>query len=108
MDQFQCISVQQAQAQLTEKQAQMVDIRDPQSYATAHATGAIHLTNSSLGAFIEQTDTATPVMVMCYHGISSKSAAQYLLSQGFTEVYSVDGGFEAWQAAFPLRVESMA
>ncbi len=108
MDQFQCISVQQAQAQLIEKQAQMVDIRDPQSYAAAHATGAIHLTNHSLSAFIEQTDVATPVLVMCYHGISSKSAAQYLLTQGFTEVYSVDGGFEAWQAAFPLRVESLA
>ncbi len=33
---------------------------------------------------------------MCYHGISSQGAAQYLINQGFDAVYSVDGGFEAW------------
>ncbi len=36
---------------------------------------------------------------MCYHGISSQGAAQYLVNQGFEEVYSVDGGFEAWHRA---------
>ena len=34
-------------------------------------------------------------MVMCYHGNSSRSAAQYLLHRGFDAVYSIDGGFEA-------------
>ncbi|MCV6069119.1 sulfurtransferase, partial [Escherichia coli] len=34
-----------------------------------------------------------------YHGISSQGAAQYLVNQGFEQVYSVDGGFEAWQRA---------
>jgi thiosulfate sulfurtransferase len=40
-----------------------------------------------------------PILVMCYHGISSQGAAQYLVNQGFEEVYSVDGGFEAWHRA---------
>ena len=40
-----------------------------------------------------------PILVMCYHGISSQGAAQYLVNQGFEQVYSVDGGFEAWQRA---------
>lgn len=42
-------------------------------------------------------------MVMCYHGNSSKGAAQYLLQQGYDVVYSIDGGFEAWQRQFPQR-----
>ncbi|MGQ7176509.1 rhodanese-like domain-containing protein, partial [Escherichia coli] len=46
----------------------------------------------------------TPVMVMCYHGNSSKGAAQYLLQQGYDVVYSIDGGFEAWQRQFPAEV----
>ena len=41
---------------------------------------------------------------MCYHGNSSKGAAQYLLSQGFSAAYSIDGGFDAWRAAFPTQV----
>ncbi|UCB32560.1 thiosulfate sulfurtransferase GlpE [Duffyella gerundensis] len=105
MENFECIDVQQAQQRLAAG-AQLVDIRDPQSFAQGHATGAFHLTNTSVNHFVEQADVSVPVLVMCYHGISSKSAAGYLATQGFTEVYSVDGGFEAWQHAFPQQVES--
>lgn len=83
MEHFACINVQQAQAQLADSNALMVDIRDPQSFAAGHASGAFHLTNLSLGEFVENTDFARPVLVMCYHGNSSKSAAQYLLNPGF-------------------------
>ncbi|WP_380183248.1 thiosulfate sulfurtransferase GlpE [Kalamiella sp. sgz302252] len=106
MEQFECINVQQAQAKLAEGKALLVDIRDPQSYAIAHASGAFHLSNATLGDFLQQNDLSVPVLVMCYHGNSSKSAAQYLLSQGFAEAYSVDGGFDAWRAAFPQQVDS--
>lgn len=105
MDNFECIDVQQAQQRLADG-AQLVDIRDPQSFAQAHASGAFHLTSTSINNFVEQSDASVPVLVMCYHGISSKSAAQYLITQGFTQVYSVDGGFEAWQQNFPHQVES--
>ena len=103
MKTFECIDVQQAQAQL-EQGALLVDIRDPQSFALGHAAGALHLSNSNLNAFIAAADQTLPVLVMCYHGNSSKSAAQYLLSQGFAAAYSIDGGFDAWRAAFPMQV----
>ena len=99
MDQFQHIDVQGAQALLEESEAVLVDIRDPQSFAVAHAQSAFHLTNDSLGSFINDAEFEQPVLVMCYHGISSQGAAQYLSNQGFEQVYSVDGGFEAWQRA---------
>ena len=106
MEQFECIDVQQAQAKLANGQALLVDIRDPQSYAIAHASGAFHLTNTTLSTFIQQSDLSLPVLVMCYHGNSSKGAAQYLLTQGFKEAYSIDGGFDAWRAAFPQQVDA--
>ncbi len=49
--------------------------------------------------FMEQAEFDQSVLVMCYLGISSQGAAQYLVNQGFEEVYSVDGGFEAWHRA---------
>jgi thiosulfate sulfurtransferase len=84
----------------------LVDIRDPQSFAMGHTPGAFHLTNDTLGAFMrDNNDFETPVMVMCYHGNSSKGAAQYLLQQGYDQVYSVDGGFtDAWHRHFPAEV----
>ncbi len=99
MEQFEHISVQEASAMLEAKQAIMVDIRDPQSFALAHAPEAIHLTNDSLDAFLAENPRDVPVLVLCYHGISSQGAAQYLIGQGFDRVYSVDGGFDAWKNA---------
>ncbi|WP_114193002.1 thiosulfate sulfurtransferase GlpE [Edaphovirga cremea] len=105
MEQFEAINVEQAFNRLQQGNAVLVDIRDPQSFEASHASGAFHLTNDSMQTFMQRTDLETPVMVMCYHGISSRGAAQYLLNQGFEAVYSIDGGFEAWAREFPLNLE---
>ncbi|KAB0321532.1 thiosulfate sulfurtransferase GlpE [Vibrio diabolicus] len=99
MDQFKHIDVQGAQALLEQGDAKLVDIRDPQSFAVAHAEAAYHLTNDTIVAFMDEVEFEQPILVMCYHGISSQGAAQYLVNQGFEQVYSVDGGFEAWHRA---------
>ncbi len=62
--------------------ALLVDIRDPQSFAMGHAAGAHHLTNDTLATFIAGARHDQPVLVMCYHGNSSKGAAQFLLQPG--------------------------
>ncbi len=97
MEQFKHIDVKQAKQKLDSEGAVMVDIRDPQSFALAHAPGAFHLTNDTIVAFMNEHDFSQPILVMCYHGVSSQGAAQYMVNQGFEDVYSVDGGFEAWQ-----------
>ena len=101
MDSFLHISVAQVQDKLAEQTAvKIVDIRDPQSFADAHIEDSLHLTDATLGHFMQQTDFDTPVVVVCYHGRSSQGAAQYLVEQGFEEVYSMDGGFEAWRREY--------
>lgn len=101
MDQFEHISAEQAQQLLSQpdSEAVLVDIRDPQSFTLAHPQGAFHLTNDTMVELMNTVDFEQPVIVMCYHGISSQGAAQYLIHQGFECVYSLDGGFEAWKRA---------
>lgn len=106
MEQFEAINVEQAYSRWKDGSAALVDIRDPQSFEAGHTPGAFHLTNASLQTFMQQNDFERPVMVMCYHGNSSRSAAQYLLHQGFDAVYSIDGGFEAWARQYPQDVET--
>lgn len=106
MEQFECITVEEAYQKLHQGAAVLVDIRDPQSYAMGHAPQAF-MTNDTLGAFMREHGFDTAVMVMCYHGNSSKGAAQYLLQQGYDAVYSIDGGFEAWHRRF-LPMSRMA
>lgn len=100
MSEFQRISPAQAQA-LREQGAVVVDIRDPQSFALGHISGSRHLDNHSLHDFITRADLDQPLIVACYHGNSSQGAAAYLVGQGFSQVYSLDGGFELWRATYP-------
>lgn len=105
MQQFEHISVQDTKAKLDANAIKVVDIRDEQSYEQAHIPGSYHLTNDSIQRFMEDNDFDTPVVVVCYHGHSSQQAAQYMLHQGFEEVYSMDGGFEVWRKQFPSQSE---
>ena len=107
-NQFQHLNVDQLQQNLTNSNDinyVVVDIRDANAFAASHIPGAIHLTNDSIGDFMREADLDTPTVVCCYHGISSQQAAQFLISQDFTEVYSLDGGFEQWGNTYPNNVE---
>lgn len=104
MDAFKRITIEQAK-QLCDAGAVMVDIRDPESFANGRPSGAIHLDNHSLAEFIAHADLDVPTIVTCYHGHASQSAAAYLHSQDFSELYSMDGGFEAWAQTYPDLIE---
>lgn len=105
MDNFECINIAQAE-QLIAEGAVVADIRDPQSYQQSHINNAIHLSNGSLHEFIQSADMDAPLIICCYHGFSSQSAAGLLIQQGFDQVYSLDGGFELWQASRPDQCSS--
>ncbi len=103
MDTFHHISVED----VAERSADVtiVDIRDPQSFALSHMPTATHLSNDNFATFLASTPKQTPVVVVCYHGISSQQAASVIAAQGFSEVYSMDGGFEAWRQQQPVTSE---
>lgn len=104
MDQYSCISTAQA-LELLQKDATVADIRDQQSFVAGHMPNAVNVNNDNLHQFMQDSDMDKPLLVCCYHGISSQSAAQFLVQQGFDEVYSVNGGFEAWRVDFPDQCE---
>ncbi|MGH8493783.1 MAG: thiosulfate sulfurtransferase GlpE [Moraxellaceae bacterium] len=81
----------------------LVDVRDEHSFRAARMPGAVQLDNQSVRDFIEGADKALPVLVYCYHGNSSQSAAAWLSEQGFAEVYSLDGGFEYWRGHYAIE-----
>lgn len=82
----------------------LVDIRDSGNFSAGHIPGSSHLDNDSVAALMQQAPTEQPMVVICYHGHSSMQAAAWLASQGYAEVYSLDGGFSEWQQRCPARV----
>lgn len=101
---YKCIDIADA-LPLLESCVQIADIRDLVSFQAGHITNAQHLSNENIATYIEENDFDTPVIVCCYHGNSSKNAAEYLASVGFKDVYSLNGGFSQWAIECPKRCE---
>lgn len=98
---FKQVSCLEAEELINDASAIIADVRDKGSYAESHINGAIHLSVPALQDFCETIDKSQPVLLYCYHGISSQSVAQHLVDQGFLCVYSLMGGFETWRAHHP-------
>ena len=88
-------------AELLELQAEgpltIADIRDPNSFSLGHIEQAVNLNQLNVEQFIADSDMDQPLVVCCYHGHSSQPTAQFFVERGFDLVYSLDGGYEAWQ-----------
>lgn len=94
------IQIHEAKKKLDQKRCVFVDIRDPASYHAAHIPGAMHLHDGNVQEFLQNTDKQAPVVVYCYHGNSSLGAVAYLRENGFANVASMRGGFEAWRQVY--------
>lgn len=94
---FKRISVAEARKMLTEDSIAIIDIRDPQVYRQGHIDGAQNVSLMQLDEYCQALKTEQKILVCCYHGNSSQMVAQHLAESGFTDVYSLDGGYEAWR-----------
>ena len=99
------IDVKKVKEMVEKNSAIIVDIRDYASFQSGHISNAIHLTDDTVQQFISNTDKEKPLVVYCYHGISSQGAAAYFSEKGFKDVSSMTGGFEGWRSAFPDLAE---
>ena len=87
----------EAQEAISDEEVTLVDIRDPESFQAAHLVDAVHINDANIHEFLETADRQQPLIVYCYHGISSAGAASFFSEQGFEKVSHIEGGFEAWQ-----------
>ena len=99
----------------------MIDVREPQEYAGGHIRGAVNIPRGVL-EFEIMTNPAVDfvtakepqvrdasIYLYCRSGGRSALAAESLERLGFTNVMSVAGGIQAWEAAqLPIQVPSSA
>jgi len=95
------INVSDAKALIETENISVIDIRDEMSFLAGHIEKAKRIDNQNIADFIQNTEFDEKILVCCYHGHSSLSAGAYLESQGFSEVYSLDGGMTQWMLMYP-------
>jgi rhodanese-related sulfurtransferase len=84
-----------------EKDVRLIDVREDNEWDTAHAAGAEHLGKGIIERDIEATipDKSTEVILYCGGGFRSALAADVLQQMGYTNVFSMAGGWKAWKDA---------
>lgn len=79
----------------------LVDTREDSEWNAAHASGAIHLGKGIIERDIEAAipNADKKVVLYCGGGYRSALAANALQKMGYTNVFSLAGGWRAWKAA---------
>lgn len=93
---FKDINKHEAEIILQNPNAILFDIRDIENFNEGHLSQALHLSSANIDQAINNIQPDTPILIMCYHGISSQLVAQMLVDNGFTQVYSIEGGYCGW------------
>ena len=77
------------------------DVREDLEYAASHVKGARHLGKGIIERDIEATvpDKNAEMILYCGGGFRSALAADALRKMGYTNVWSMAGGWRAWNEA---------
>ena len=73
----------------------LVDVRTEQERALARIENA-RLLDQAYHDELLGLDRGTEIVFHCHHGIRSLHAAEYFRRHGFTNLYNLEGGIEAW------------
>ena len=92
------LTILQATQLLNKGKAVILDVRSAEEFAAGHLRSAKNIPLKELAAKMGQLDKSQPVLVVCAAGVQSVKGAVQLTQAGFAEVYSLEGGFEAWHS----------
>ena len=74
---------------------ELVDVRTEEERAMAHIDGS-RLLDSAYHTHLLGLGRTVTLVFQCHHGIRSQAAAEYFLQAGFTSLYNLRGGIDAW------------
>lgn len=86
-----------AEFQQLNRTYKLLDVREAEEYQQQHMNGVL-LPLSQLAARWQELDKDELHIVHCQSGLRSQQAVRLLLSCGFKQVYSLQGGLKAWEA----------
>jgi rhodanese-related sulfurtransferase len=95
------LSAPDATQLINRRNAVVIDLRSAAEYGSGHLPQSRHLEFSELQAKVGQVarNKNTPVLLVCQTGQRSPKAQNVLQEAGYAEVFTLQGGVNAWQQA---------
>ena len=94
------VTVEETQQRLKENpNARLIDVREDNEWEAGRAAGADHLGKGIIERDIEVKvpDKSTELILYCGGGYRSALVADVLQRMGYTNVFSMAGGWKAWK-----------
>jgi rhodanese-related sulfurtransferase len=84
--------------ELDQKKGMMLlDVRTDKEYEGGHIPGSVHVPLSEIGDRIKKLKKDKELVVYCQSGNRSIWAIKRLMGMGYTNLYNLRGGFNAWK-----------
>ncbi len=80
----------------SEQKVFILDVREKSEYDIARIDGSSLIPLSLLPLKVDELDKNQDTVVLCHHGVRSMMACRYLEGAGFTRLYNLLGGINAW------------
>lgn len=86
---------------INDQNAALLDVRSPADFKKSHLLNAVNIPAARIEERINEIAKLKERTVLCYCALGSLApqACTTLRKQGFTTVYSLKGGLNAWQGA---------
>ena len=86
----------------------LLDVREPWEVALAplciDGASVLAIPLQQLPARVAELPAARPLVCVCHHGVRSLHAAAWLERVGYSDVYNLAGGIDAWSREVDPRV----
>ncbi len=94
---MQRLNAQELKTRLSAAEPPLVlDVREPWEVQVCAMAGSKHIPMREIPTRLAEIDRDRDVVVLCHHGVRSLAVANFMAAQGFTRLYNLDGGINAW------------
>ncbi len=100
------ITADEAKKKLDQKEAVLLDVREPWEVQAASIAGAKLIPMGELQRRQQELDPDDHIIVMCHGGVRSLKVTHWLREQGYEKVQSMRGGIASWSRNVDPKVPS--
>ena len=74
----------------------LIDVREPWEYQTCYIQNTQLIPMRQIPTAMNELDPDQEIVIICHHGIRSRSVAAYLVKNDFGNVINLSGGLDEW------------
>ena len=100
------ISLEEAKAMMDGGNAVVIDVRQPDEWASGHVAGAMHIPVDDVGARIDELPADKDLLFICAMGVRSGLACEMAAAMNLdtARLFNIEAGTPAWiQANYPTE-----